>query len=422
VRVAILTNFNEFKPGYSLTGIVADQAKMFERHGHDVDVFVGEEQDYNPHHDHEWPGLSLVKKVPRGNLIDYQTTADVTDESKELSGRIAQFLVDEIAPNYDVVLTHDWVFTGREVPYAFALIMTKEETRHMAFLHWIHSVPTGTRDWWVASEYGPNHKLVSPSRSNMDHILRGFRCSEEQVRVIPHIKDPRTWFDFCDETCDFIDEYPMVMQAKVVCVYPASSDRLRHKQVQHVIETMGAIKRRNGSVCLVIPNQWSQGERQRKAMPEMDELAEVCGLEKGHDFIWTSEFKEPKYNHGVPRRMVRELLLLSNLFMFPTTHESFGLVAPEAALCGNFMVLNSDLDVSREIFGNRGKYFHFGSLERGFEPGEGWEKYLDEVGAAILARMQQEETVVAKTTVRRSYNMDALYLSHYEPMIKELLI
>ena len=420
MRIAILTNFNEMNPGYSLTGIIADQAKMFERHGHEVTVFVAEEEKYNDRHDNQWPELPLRKAVPRGDLPDYQSTSDVSEKSKQLSGRIAQLLVDEIAPNYDVALTHDWVLTGQNLPYAFALLMTREETSHISFLHWIHSIPSGHRDWWAGTEYGPNHKLVSPSRSNLDHIMQNFRCTEKECRVIPHIKDPRTWFDFSAPTCEFIDDYPQVLQGKVVCVYPASSDRLRTKQVQHVIEVLGAIKRRNKSVCLVIANQWSQGKRQREAMPVMEELADVCGLVKGYDFIWTSEFQAPKYEMGVPRRMVRELLQLSNLFMFPTTHESFGLVAPEAALCGNFLVLNNDLDVSKEIFWHRGKYFSFGSLTRRFVPGDGWGEYLDQVGIAVLNRMQQEETVVTQTIVRRAYNMDALYLSHYEPIIAEL--
>jgi len=119
--------------------------------------------------------------------------------------------------------------------------------------------------------------------------------------------------------------------------------------------------------------------------------------------------------------MVRELMLCANLFIFPTAQESFGLVAPEAALCGNYLVLNRDLDVLSEIFSHRGKYFHFGSYLRGFEPGEGWQEYLDQVGGAILNRMQQEECVVTRTITRRNYNMDAIYLDHYEPLFMEIL-
>lgn len=419
MKIALLTEFNQLNPGFSLTGIVVDQYKMLKRYGHDVTLFVAEPAHYNDQYDAQWEGVEVTKAVPRGALVDYQSLQDVTDESKKLSGRIAQWLVNEM-PKYDIAITHDWVFVGWDAVYAAALMMTADDTRDTQFLHFIHSLPAGQRDWWVASAYGKNHKFITPSYANRDIVIREYRCSEEEVRVVPHIKDIRTWFDFCEDTCDFIDDYPAVLQAKCVCVYPASSDRLRAKQVQHVIGVMGAIKRRNGSACLVIANQWSQGERQRVEMPVMEELAQVCGLKPGVDFIWTSDFKKPKFDHGITRRMVRELMLCANLFVFPTKQESFGLVAPEAALCGNYLVLNKDLDVLSEIFSYRGKYFHFSSFLRGFEPGEGWETYLDEVGGAILNRMQQEECIVTRTIARRTYNMDAIYLGYYEPLFLEV--
>jgi glycosyltransferase involved in cell wall biosynthesis len=410
-------------PGYSLTGIVTDQALMFERHEDEIDVFVAEKEKYNTRHDHQWPGLRIKHAVPRGDLTDYQSIKDVSEDSTELTARVCQFLHDEIAPNYDVILTHDWLLTGWNLPYARAFTVPKvqEALKNIPILHWLHSIPSGNRDWWNINAYGPNHRLISPSSSNLGYIYDNYKATRQQVSVIPHIKDLRTWFDFCDTTNALIDQYPQIMQAKVVSVYPASSDRLRAKQLDKVIAIMGAIKKRNGNVCLVVPNQWSQGRNQRVDMPVMEELAVECGLVPGFDFIWTSEFDKPKYEMGVPRRVVRELMMCSNLFIFPTTHESFGLVAPEAALCGNYMVLNNDLDVSKEIFGNLGHYVSFGSMNRRMEPQQGWEDYLDIVGGNIMGHMMQDDSIVAQTTVRRSYNMDALYYSHYEPIIMGML-
>jgi len=217
MKVAILTEFNQLNPGFSLTGIVVDQYKMLKRHGHDVTLFVSEPEHYNNQYDSQWEGVEVTRAVPRGALVDYQSLQDVTEESKQLSGRIAQWLVDEM-PKYDIAITHDWVFVGWDAVYAAALMMTAEETRGTQFLHFIHSLPSGQRDWWVAAAYTKNHKLITPSYANRDVVIREYRCSEEEVRVIPHIKDLRTWFDFCQDTCDLIDEYPTVMQAKCVCV------------------------------------------------------------------------------------------------------------------------------------------------------------------------------------------------------------
>ncbi len=422
MKIAILTNFNEFNPGYSLTGVVSDQAEAFRRHGNEVAVYVAEEGKYNDRFDDQWPNLSIKQGVPRGLLTDYQSAAEVDEEheyTKELAARVANFMVRELR-DYDCIITHDWVLTGWNLPYAYALMMTKDELSSIPFLHWIHSIPCGGKDWWLADAYTENHKFITPAYDHVDTVMTNYRAPQDRVRAIPHIKDLRTWFDFCDDTNAFIDEYPAIMQSKVVCVCPASSDRLRSKNVHRIIEIIGAIKRRNKSACLVVPNQWSQGKNQRMDMPIMTELAEECDLVPGEDFIFTSEFQPPKFEMGVPRRVVRELMLCSNLFIFPTTHESFGLVAPEASLCGNYLVLNRDTDVLREIFSSRGQYVSFGSVTRNFHPGEGWEEYLDGVAGAIMSRMASNEVIASHTLVRRSYNMDAVYFRFYEPLIKEM--
>jgi len=69
--VAILTNFQDFSPGYSLTGIVVEQIMMLLRYGHEVHLFVNEQ--YNPKHDDRLAAFQKEYNIPHkgGNSVSY---------------------------------------------------------------------------------------------------------------------------------------------------------------------------------------------------------------------------------------------------------------------------------------------------------------------------------------------------------------
>jgi hypothetical protein len=167
----------------------------------------------------------------------------------------------------------------------------------------------------------------------------------------------------------------------------------------------------------VVANQWATGRAQKQDVEIYKKLARRRGLATG-EFIFTSEFKKPKYETGIPRRMLRELFQCSNLFLFPTREESFGLVVPEASLSGGvLLVLNKSLQQQIEISGFTTLYMNFGSFHNNFEPPD-WEKYLDDAASIICHRLQHNESILSKTYMRKTYNMDHLYNRYYEPLMK----
>jgi len=414
-KIGILTTFQDMNPGYSLTGIVSDQVRMLQEYGHEVHLFVCTQ--YNSESYPSPKNVILHKTVPFAHLIDYDSRTKVTSDHKGTIEETKQMAINEFA-DMDIVLSHDIVFTGWNLPYYEGIRLASAFLPKVRWLHWIHSIPSRMSDWWNIKELGDRHKLVFPNATDRLLVAEQYRGEIRNVRTIHHIKDLRTWFDFGENTCAFIKKYPAVMQAEIVQVYPASVDRLESKRVKEVILMFASIKRMGASVCLVIASQWATGKKQKEDADKYKQLAIREGLLVGEEFIFTHDFESPKYDVGIPKQILRELLLCSNVFIFPTREESFGLVLPEACLSGVIPVMNRSLDMMHEIGGGIGLYHDFGSNSRTHHILDE-KKYYRDLAFILLGRVRENESIMAKTFHRINYNWDTLYKKEYSPIFAE---
>jgi hypothetical protein len=246
-------------------------------------------------------------------------------------------------------------------------------------------------------------------------VAAQFRVDMERIRVIPHPKDLRSWFDFEEVTCRFLDDYPGVMQADIVQIYPASTDRLSAKRTEEVILVFSALKKMGYSVMLVIANQWATGRNRKEDLTRYTKIYHRNGLTS--DEVCFTSLWDGKYEQGLPKQVVRELFQCSNLFLFPTREETFGLVLPEAVLAGGVLpVLNRSLSMMGEVSGMCADYIDFGSFDQVFEPPPKWS---NEVAKIITGRLRRNESIMTKTFVRQRYNWDNLYNKFYGPIFAE---
>lgn len=419
MKVAIITTFQDTNPGYSLTGIVRDQITLLERQGIEVHLFVSER--YNG--PGFGPDVVLHPSIPFSHLVDYTSASDLSEDHRDLAKKTAEVLVRELE-DIDVIFTHDLIFIGWFLPYGMGCSLAGEKLPNARWLHWIHSHPTGMRDYWNFGLYGENHRIVFPNESERQKIAEHFRTARSNVVCIPHIKDIRSWFDFDDETCQIIDAYPALMQADITQIYPASVDRLEAKRVKEVIQIFSNFKLSGKSVCLYIANQWATTKTHKENIEKYKDIARSLGLVPGMEIIFSSDWKvdkngKGKYETSVPKRILRELMLCSNLFIFPTREESFGLVLPEAALCGNLCIINRSLLNQHEVSGMKTFGFNFGSYENQVMVADE-NAYYHAIAQVILGRMLQNEVINHTTFVRQAYNYDRLWRDYYSPIIADL--
>lgn len=426
-RIAILTTFSEFLSGYSLTGIVQDQVKMLTKYGNEVFLYVNER--YNGQ---DFDGVTMMKRMPFAHLDDYESMASLSKEhARTVRDTKAMLVTDTLQNKYDVIFTHDLVFTGWNMPYALGIMAASPFLPATRWLHWVHSIPSLNRDWWDFGLYGSNHKLIYPNKTDIVRVAEQYKTNPEAVRTIPHIKDLRTFFDFSPEACSIINTYPGLMEADVVQILPASADRLSSKRVDIVIKIMANMKKLGKSVCLFIANQWATTKVHKQDEEKYLALALRAGLIPHKEVIFSSRYDmHPDkngelhgiYEVGVPLSILRELMMCANLFIFPTREETFGLVVPEMSLAsGAYLVLNRSLQMQYEVSDHQALYFDFGSFTSELQT-PNLENYLNGIAILTLGRMSQNESLRTRTRMRQLYNMDYLYLHYYSPVISEFAL
>jgi hypothetical protein len=427
-KIAILTSFADINHGYSLTGIVEDQIRMLTSHDHEVHLFVcthfkeGEEEKLFDHDPWTWENLTLHKLVPFAHLKDYRKEADLTEDHKKVVKETGDMLQEKLVElGIDLVFTHDFLFTGWNLPYGLGVLAAVQNPNlhPIAWLHWVHSVPTANFDWWNIRRWGSRHKIIYPNKIDAQRVADQYKCASSYVIPIPHIKDYRSYWEFKENTYKFIETFPEVMNAYITQVYPASTDRLSAKRVDKVMTIFSHFKKDlKMSICLVIANQWATGRARKEDVEGYYKRARIMGLELNKEVIFTSEW-DSQYATGIPRSMLRELQLMTNLFIFPTREESFGLVSPEAALSGVVMVHNRSLPMMMEVGGGCGIYAEFGSYEKALQVPGTEKDYYHALAHLIVGRMQRSEVVASKTFNRQRYNWDNLYHRFYLPTFGE---
>jgi glycosyltransferase involved in cell wall biosynthesis len=425
-KVAILTNFQEFNPGYSLTGIVQDQVKMLQDNGHPVKLFVNSQYrqsdddkiQFNHNVSSALPDIELCRDIPFSHLVDYSSTKDLSDHHKEIVKEVEEMLLRELN-GINIVFTHDFIFTGWFLPYGLGVIEASKKLPNTRFYHWIHSTPSTMRDWWDFNSWDGRHKIIFPNKTERVRIAEQYRTMPENIACIHHIKDLRTWCDFCTDSNDFIKDHPAMFNADIVKVYPVSSDRFGAKGVEAVIRIFEKLKSIGHRVCLVIANQWATGRQRQEDVQDYIDLAMHYGLEPGKEFIFTSLWQDGKYNTGIPKNMLRDLMACSNLFIFPTREESFGLAGIEIALStAAVVVTNRSLSMMNEIHFGETDSHHFGSFSHTFTCGD-LAAYYNDIAALIHSALQHNSVVRHRTILRQRYNWNFLYRYEYLPLFTD---
>ena len=174
------------------------------------------------------------------------------------------------------------------------------------------------------------------------------------------------------------------------------------------LDVLAGVEHLGYSTALLVADWQSAAERFQQYIDELEKLASDLGVRVRFASRLHNSLKQ-----GVPRHNVIELMDLCNVYFHPSQIETYSLTVHEAMLRGSLCVLNGDLDVMREIYGEHAIYMDFGA-DRKFTPDE--QTFWNEEAARLMGELKQNRALWARTKARLEWTPSAMW-REFEPLL-----
>lgn len=439
MKVAIETSFSDFQKAYSLNIVVQTQIKMLLLNGYSPVVIVHDTAEPEGIYAHPGVKIEYIPNVSCHNEVKKDETFD--EDVTAIEKRLLEILKD-----VDVVLTHDIIYQPACLKHNFASRRVAEQLPNIKWLHWIHSSTSPSMLAQIRpifqDEYlkliekpFPNSFYIFPNSYAIPSVAKNYSINEELVKHVPHATDICGYLGM-DRNVEKLVYEKDILTADAVCIYPIRLDR--GKQVEFVIKTMAMLKEFDLKVRIIIVDFHSTGGDKLTYRDNLKEIAIDYGL-SADELIWTSEVTE-EWSHEVPQNVVKDLFLISNVFIMPSVSETYSLIAQEAMLAGNIVVLNQDFPPFRSIYGANPIYrkyssafdvmadlpegqtantwtgTKYGSADLPDDARKNAEREYHRVTAGMISARLKHPEQAQKTWVRKERNLTTVFKRFVEPL------
>jgi len=423
-RIAVLTTFVHVRAAYSLCNVVEAHVRMLLRNGYET-TFVACD-GFRP--EGVYCNRSLRHWRMPAYLID--TDSEAVDRSTDYQAGVERIVaaLRPLMPRIDVAITHDLAYLPNYLAYNQACRQLASEFPHVTWLHFLHSAPWPNPGLPESDPRSARFKpfdrsfLLYPNPQDIPRVSAQYAVDKSAVKVVPHPIDWENTFDFHPLTRALIQQFDLYAP-DVFAIYPIRMDR--GKQPEKVVRLFAALKAAGASVRLVIINSHSNRQHFIDYRDDIISEVEPLGL-TSREVIFTNQIEtlpgvSPRlldsYRFEVPHRVVLDLFRLTNIYVHPSTAESYSLVSQEAAASGNLLFLNEDVPAMRTIYGNAARYLKFSSSRSSTVSRADEAEYYTGAAQDVLGSLRTEATVYQRTRLRQTRHPQAVFHDWLEPLL-----
>jgi len=354
--------------------IVAEHARLYARHGHEVTVYCDQGSSDDPR--------IRVELLPDAK--------DAAELSRALEPGLAR---------QDVVLMHNVATMPFHLALTEALWELGQRLTGVRFIAWVHDLaacnsdyrlpPLDSPPWSLIARAHPRYSYVAVSdlRRRQFESLTKVRC-----RVVPNGLDPERLLGLTAPIAELARAHHL-LEREIVLLHPTRL--LRRKNVELGLRVAAALNAAGRNCAYVVtgapePHQAAS----RVYVDELYALRSELGMEEDALFVH-EEFP-------IDERDLASLFALSDALFFPSRQEGFGLPILEAAL-HRLPIFCAAIEPLDSLLAHGVSFFPLDA-----EPAQ--------IALKIAAHLGSLDSWQARDQVRRQYAWPAIYRNHIAPL------
>lgn len=335
-KVVIMTALSDFRPSYSITSAVLDQAiaLAMTHPAWDIQVWVmrGAQDPLQ-----ELPAnISIRKVIPPSSWVENSSNEDEAIILKDIILKELRVLGDP------VIITHDLLFVTWYALFARAIHLIGAQGG-FAWLHIPHSLPGDRqrKSMWLTNLPSGNHRVLTVSAGSEQAFSDYYQTTIDRVWHSPNIRDPRSWGTMSARV------KKVVTQTKLgtydfVQIYPICTTRLEAKGFSKLARTFAMINEAR-SAFMLICNPNASGGNGPGIIEGARSDAKRLGLPSDR-WAFTSDLLPESRTYGLDADEIKSLMYsYGNILIFPSIAEADSLLLREAQLAGQYTIGNADV-------------------------------------------------------------------------------
>jgi mannosylglucosylglycerate synthase len=386
--------------------VIGEHARLMADHDHKVTLIAGRGEQTDERiqfvkmplvDSRDKDILALKKDLDRGRI---------PDGFKKIVDQIKSQLL-EVVSEADWLIAHNVCSLNKNLAVTAALKQISEEQLRPHFILWHHDLAWTTPryrselhngyPWDLLSTDWPDATQVVVSEPRRKELARLLKVTDDRIRIIPNGVDANRFWKLASET-EIISRQLDLFSSDPLILLPVRITP--RKNIEFALKVLGNLHKEFMNAKMVVTGPL--GPHNPANVQYYERLISLRREEKiENNLLFLTEL----IDHPIDDEVMADLYRISDVLLYPSKEEGFGIPILEAGLAG-IQVFCADIPPLRELGDAQVNYF-------------GLEDDPNKVADEMVKSLKSSLRYGLRKRVLRDYTWEKIYSDHMLPLIAE---